>query len=98
MNEESDLRVGQSYPKPLDAGQIIHGFAEGAFGRDHFGCYRVEAVGPDWVVVRNSEGAPDLDFASGRPALERIIEARDRECPNGCGDYDERPLTTWGRK
>jgi hypothetical protein len=39
-----------------DVGEIIHGFAGGAFGRDSYECRRVEAVGADWVVTRNGRG------------------------------------------
>jgi hypothetical protein len=39
-----------------DVGEIIHGFAGGAFGRDSYSCRRVEAVGHDWVVTRNTSG------------------------------------------
>jgi hypothetical protein len=97
MKQEIELRADQSDPRPLDPGQIIHGFASGAFGRDHYGCCRVESVGPDWVVGRDLESTA-LCFTSGRTALLLVIEARDRACPNGCDDYEESPLTTWGRK
>ena len=39
-------------------GDIIHGFAGGAFGRDSYGCRRVEFVARDYVVAR--------DLSSGR--------------------------------
>lgn len=37
-------------------GDIIHGFAGGAFGRDSYECRRVEHVGPDYIVTRSDEG------------------------------------------
>ena len=37
----------------LMLGDIIHGHAGGAFGRDHYECSRVEATGRDWVVARH---------------------------------------------
>jgi hypothetical protein len=51
----------------LRVGMILHGFCRGLFGRDHYGAWRVEAVGYDWVVVRRFSADDDvgeLDFAS----------------------------------
>jgi hypothetical protein len=64
-------------------GDVIHGFAYGAFGRDHYDCVRIEAVGPDWIVARN----PDAEwsgptFTSGRQSLTLCIAARDEPCPH----------------
>jgi hypothetical protein len=41
---------------PLRAGDTLGGFCNGAFGRDSYGDKRVEAIGPDWVVARETEG------------------------------------------
>lgn len=86
-------------PRPLDVGDVIHGFAQGAFGRDHFDCVRIEAVGPDWIAAR---AAPDdaPQFASGRDSLEFIQRARDEPCANHpCPLHattdNGAPLTTW---
>ena len=46
-----------------DVGEVIHGFAGGAFGRDSYECRRVEAVGHDWIVTRNGRG--QVEFAAG---------------------------------
>ena len=49
----------------LQIGQILYGFCGGHFGRD-FAAYhdkRIEAVGVDWVVVRDEKGNPN--FACG---------------------------------
>lgn len=89
--------------RPLTPGDIIHGFANGAFGRDHYDCVRIEAVGPDWIVARgpHEEFGPEpvLSFASGRRALQLCQQARDeprhdeaRDCPF---TDDGPPLTTW---
>lgn len=52
---------------PLRVGQIIHGFCRGLFGRDHYGTWRIEAVGFDWVVVRETTGnAVDFTSTPGR--------------------------------
>lgn len=45
-----------------EVGEELHGFCDGLFGRDHYGTCVVEAVGPDWIVVRNSDGS--AEFAS----------------------------------
>jgi hypothetical protein len=64
--------------RPLTIGDVIHGFAHGVFGRDHYHCVRVEAVGPDWIVARNPD-EPDWapSFASGVRELELCAQARD---------------------
>ena len=41
-------------------GDIVHGFAQGAFGRDSYDCRRVEAIGSDWIVTRNSQGEAEF--------------------------------------
>lgn len=87
-------------PRPLTPGDIIHGFAYGAFGRDHYHCVRIEAVGPDWIVARDPDrdGEDDPSFASGRRSLELCQEARDKPCPNNslCLLADARPPLTTG--
>lgn len=85
--------------RPLTVGDIVHGFAHGAFGRDHYHCVRIEATGPDWIVARD----PDAEwtgpsFTSGRRALELCQQARDEPCPNDnpCPLAEpEPPLTAW---
>ncbi|WP_432077841.1 hypothetical protein [Streptomyces sp. YPW6] len=59
-------------------GDIIHGFAHGAFGRDHYHCVRIEAVGADWIVARDPD-EPDREpsFTSGSQALDLCVQARD---------------------
>jgi hypothetical protein len=67
--------------RPLAPGDVIHGFAYGAFGRDHYNCVRIEATGPDWIVARdNDESFPGPNFTSGRRSLELCIQARDEPC------------------
>lgn len=36
-------------------GRLIHGYCDGAFGRDFWGPARIEAEGFDWIVVRSAE-------------------------------------------
>lgn len=40
---------------PLRVGDLLEGYCDGWFGRDSYGDKRVEAVGADWVVVREIE-------------------------------------------
>ncbi|MEU2780564.1 hypothetical protein [Streptomyces sp. NPDC007110] len=82
--------------KPLAVADVIHGFAYGALGRDHYDCTRIEAVGPDWFVARNphSEFGAGLSFAAGRRSLELCIRARDEPCPRDpCPFKADPPLT-----
>lgn len=96
--------------RPLAPGDVIHGFAHGAFGRDHYHCCRIEAVGPDWIVTRDID-EPDHapDFASGERSLTLCLSARDKPCqylsddePGTCpvappADTARPQLTTWSQ-
>ncbi len=67
-------------PRPLKIGDVIHGFAQGGFGRDHYDCTKIEAAGRDWIVARDADG--DLSFASGERSLKHLIMVRDTDpCP-----------------
>ena len=55
MNGESPLRVGD----------VLEAFCGGAFG-DSYDDLRVEAIGADWVVAREAEGA------EGRPVFAAV--------------------------
>lgn len=50
-------------------GDILRGYCSGLFGRDHYGDWRVEAIGADWVVVRRDG---EVDFAYGKNVLELL--------------------------
>lgn len=63
--------------KPLAVGDVIHGYARGAFGRDHYDCTKIEAAGRDWIVARDVNG--DLSFASGESSLKHLIRVRDED-------------------
>ena len=54
----------------LPIGTMLYGYCGGHFGRDSYSDKRVEAVGVDWVVVRQEDGAPD--FASD-PKIHAIL-------------------------
>jgi len=85
--------------QPLAAGDVIHGFAYGAFGRDHYHCVRIEAVGPDWIVARGDEQWYGPSFTSGQDDLQLCQQARDEPCPQDdpCPlGVPAPPLTTYG--
>ena len=48
----------------LAVGAVLHGFCGGHFGRDSYRDKRIEAVGADWVVARETSGSEAL-FYSG---------------------------------
>ena len=56
----------------LRVGTLLFGFCGGDFGRDSYLPKRVEALGADWVVVRDSDGV--VDFAAGKDILEKLTE------------------------
>jgi hypothetical protein len=77
---------------PLRVGDIVHGDAYGVFGRDHYACSRVEAIGSDWVVIRHlDDDAPCA--ATGEWVARDLVQARDKECSDmgactcGCPRY-----------
>lgn len=57
----------------LRVGQVLDGFCGGYFGRDSYSPKRVEAMGVDWVVVRNDEGRVECAFVEPE-FLERFVE------------------------
>ena len=86
--------------RPLSIGDVIHGFAQGAFGRDHYHCVRIEAIGPDWIVARPDPQHPDAEhhgpsFTAGRRSLEYCIQARDEPCPTCILNNTEPQLTAY---
>ena len=60
----------------LAVGTILYGFCGGAFGRDSYDDKRVEAVGVDWVVVRNEAGY--AGFACGDDIHEDLAKFTER--------------------
>lgn len=66
----------------LKVGQMIHGYAGGTYGRDSYYCRRVEAVGYDWVVTRNSRGV--VEVASGQDDLAEVAKHAGGECNGEC--------------
>jgi hypothetical protein len=62
--------------EPLRIGDVIHGHANGEFGRDYYGCSRVEFVASDWVVVRTLDDYGIPWFASGPGTVANLTNAR----------------------
>lgn len=50
----------------LQIGQVLYGYCNGYFGRDSYNNKRVEAIGYDWIVVRElsltDDGKPDFCY------------------------------------
>ncbi|MFG1794208.1 hypothetical protein [Nocardia sp. NPDC049149] len=45
-------------------GTLLRGFCHGAFGRDSYDDKRVEAIGADWVVARETDGSVQVFYGS----------------------------------
>ena len=60
----------------INVGTVLYGFCNGFFDRDSYGKKRIEAIGADWVVVREEDGQPNFaSFAEGREEnIERLLE------------------------
>ena len=58
----------------LKVGQMLYGYCRGVFGRDSYGDKRIEAIGFDWIVVREEKGYPN--FANGLDNL-KLLETED---------------------
>lgn len=68
--------------EPLRVGDIIHGHVGGYFGRDHYECARIEAIGADWIVARRfGSSHPITATASLGDLLAACLEARDSDSP-----------------
>ena len=52
----------------LQIGQMLYGYCGGIFGRDSYDDKRIEALGFDWIVVREEDGTPN--FACGLDDLK----------------------------
>ena len=50
----------------LCVGDKLYGYCGGFFGRDSYGEKTVEAVGRDWVVVREDDGDPNFAEVASR--------------------------------
>jgi len=68
----------------LLVGTVLKGYCGGWFGRDSYEDKRVEAVGVDWVVVRDDSGYNKVPlFATGKNIHEELKKFIDHYLPNG---------------
>lgn len=77
-------------PSGLWVGNILEGFCNGYFGRDSYGRKRIEAVGPDWIVVREAEGSynhpngyPNMAQFDSHEQMHQLVEEWFEETKNG---------------
>lgn len=77
--------------EPLRVGDIVHGHVCGHFGRDHYDCSRVEAIGADWVVMRTLGYEPYPVTGTGQDIVKDCVEARDEAsgCSWQCPEFKE---------
>jgi len=54
-------------------GMMIYGFCNGYFGRDSYGPKRIEAIGEDWLVVREN-GRPNFAAFDSHEQMMQLIE------------------------
>lgn len=73
---------------PIRVGDIVHGYIGGWFGRDHYDCSRVEAIGADWAVIRHL-GDGEVCTGTGAGIGAVLVEFRDPKATEihttGCG-------------
>jgi hypothetical protein len=82
--------------KPLAVGDMVHGFCQGFFGRDHYDCMQIIETGPDWVLLQ-SAGVEDSVHSMRLDGFQRLIDLmdlRDMQAEKGC-EYDAN-LDNWG--
>ena len=72
--------------RPWAVGDRIHGYCGGYFGRDHYDCGTVEAVGSDWMVARTPVGR--AFSRTGCNILTELAEFRDNERCTFYSDQD----------
>jgi len=65
---------------PLRVGDKLYGYCGGEFGRDSYGDKRVEAIGGDWVVARET-ASEQVVFYKGDP--EDLTVHRDMPADEG---------------
>jgi hypothetical protein len=73
-------------------GDTLHGHIAGWFGRDFYGCVRIEAMGADWVVARYLNTGIAVATAASHDfqgLYKAMAWARDRFDEGFCGH--ERP-------
>jgi hypothetical protein len=81
-------------PRPIQVGDELHGYCGGYFGRDHYDCGIVEAVGRDWLVLRTMDaGDPSHAISATGPGILQELARYRIPDPSGCkwGQCDLRP-------
>ena len=73
--------------RPLAVGDRIHGYCGGYFGRDHYDCGTVEAIGSDWLAARTPAGRAFT--RAGRNILVELAEYRSNTSCTFYGDQDQ---------
>lgn len=67
---------------PMRVGDLLDGYCGGYFGRDRYDAKRVEALGGDWVLVRNSvTNKPELALCNPETLLPYRRERETRRPP-----------------
>lgn len=82
-------------------GTILDGYCNGYFGRDSYGEKKIEAVGADWIVVREEHWiesknkciqSPDIAIFDSTEEMEQCVENWIKEMKEKCdynsGEYD----------
>ncbi len=70
-------------PRPqIHVGSLLRGYCHGVFGRDSYDDKHVEAIGPDWVIVRETSGGVLMFGGSPEELANYTIGC-------GCGCQDE---------
>ena len=57
----------------LRVGTILYGFCRGHFGSGSYSPKRIEALGEDWVVVREQDGRPNFAESFGEGTIDEIL-------------------------
>jgi hypothetical protein len=60
----------------LRVGAILYGTCGGVF-RDSYGENRIEAIGADWVVVRDDRGRPQCEAVDPEDLVEYLTKPED---------------------
>lgn len=59
-------------PMILPVGAMLYGYCNGFFGRDSYCNKRVEAVGADWLVVRDADGDAQFCYFTEEPSAAML--------------------------
>lgn len=56
----------------IRVGTMLYGYCGGIF-RDDYGDKRVEAIGADWIVVRNERGEPMFQMFGADENIDEVL-------------------------